>query len=678
MATQVSHAARNDFPYRRLETSTTIRVVNLLPGGDEIKISLSHHDFLTNSTAYEALSYVWGDPLETRPIICEGGRFNVTTNLFLALHRLRDENKPRRIWIDAICINQMDVLERNHQVALMNQIYPRASTVIIWMGEDNDLTEWTYLFIEQATYFYKNHPNPFSEDNAIRKSIRDMLPEQDKFEECANATLEFLENPWFHRAWTFQEAHLSKEATIVCGKFEFSFYSLVMVMMFMFHLGLRAFEPVRGGAANFLFSTYLESRFGGSEDEGKGRWRLRFSNIFRKSHAKGDHGQDKRRLRLSNILRRSHNHLATDPRDQIFAFLAMADGWRVDERHEPDYTLSTEEVYTRFARLIILDDGHLQILSDAQFKDAHKSIPSWVPDWRIPTGTKPFSERRHNFPLEYRVNKGFMPQQVIFDGLDPRKLHLRGAEIDVVESVKDLSPLQPAIDFYHSPGLVGQWRIVLSSFREFFLREFPSFGSYSYTSEDGTTAFIRTITADHLPFYERDNSQVKEWYPVLYDLMDMGWREALSSSAVEAEELHLPPDILSESSPTEEIYHALFVSRYPKQWVPLVINKPEIYEAVTEVLRWIDMVTGGRTFFLTKKGYMGMGPSSMAPGDRIFTLLGGDVPFMLRATAAPEYNLVGEVYVHGIMDGELWNVTNGGKRLKPVGGDLVIQEVILV
>jgi hypothetical protein len=97
-------------------------VVNLLPGvGEEINIFLSHHDFKTNSTAYEALSYRWGDPLDTQPIVCEGKRFNATTNLYLALHRLRYEaEEPRRIWIDAICINQMDVAERNQQVALMN------------------------------------------------------------------------------------------------------------------------------------------------------------------------------------------------------------------------------------------------------------------------------------------------------------------------------------------------------------------------------------------------------------------------------------------------------------------------------------------------------------------------------------------------------------------------------
>lgn len=164
-------------------------------------------------------------------------------------------------------------------------LMPYAFTKWMWLDEISKLLWWTryirkhrrslsgwartttrqtrtYVFIIQATHFYKNHPNPFSKAESIRKSIRDVLQTQDKFGERANGVLEFLENPWFHRACTFQEVHLSKEAEYVCGKFTFSWMSLVMVMMFMFHLGLPHFEPARGGAANFVFSTYLASRYG--------------------------------------------------------------------------------------------------------------------------------------------------------------------------------------------------------------------------------------------------------------------------------------------------------------------------------------------------------------------------------------------------------------------------------
>lgn len=87
----------------------------------------------------------------------------------------------------------------------------------------------------------------------------------------------------------------------------------------------------------------------------------------------------------------------------------------------------------------------------------------------------------------------------------------------------------------------------------------------------------------------------------------------------------------------------------------------------------------GRSFFLTKKGYMGISSAATPLGDRVYTLLGGDVPFVLRETAVKsESTHIDEAYVHGIMDGELWERTGDDERLRSVGGDLVIEDVVLV
>lgn len=236
--------------------------------------------------------------------------------------------------------------------------------------------------------------------------------------------------------------------------------------------------------------------------------KLRFSTYLASRY---DDDQGTKKERQSNILHRSRNHKATDPRDRVFAFLAMVNSWRLDGKHDPDYTLSTEEVYTRFARLIIVDDGHLQIPSDQSWKGETPSTPSWVPDWRYKPLTMPFSECHYNFPLEYSVNNGFNSEQIVSDGSDPLKLHLRGAEIDIVSSVTNLTPIISEIEA--NPNLFGRWRLVLSTFRQFFLKQFPSYGSYHFTSEPGTTAFIRTLAADHLPYSEWDNIQVKEMLP---------------------------------------------------------------------------------------------------------------------------------------------------------------------
>src|SRR5580700_5121291 len=51
---------------------------------------------------------------------------------------LRCEDRPRTLWVDAICINQENITERNSQVQLMKSIYEKASRVLVWLGEEAD------------------------------------------------------------------------------------------------------------------------------------------------------------------------------------------------------------------------------------------------------------------------------------------------------------------------------------------------------------------------------------------------------------------------------------------------------------------------------------------------------------------------------------------------------------
>ncbi|KAN0102765.1 HET domain containing protein [Hyaloscypha variabilis] len=60
----------------------------------------------------------------------------------------------------------------------------------------------------------------------------------------------------------------------------------------------------------------------------------------------------------------------------------------------------------------------------------------------------------------------------------------------------------------------------------------------------------------------------------------------------------------------------------------------------------------GRSFFVTQKGRMGLGPIEMTDGDVVAILLGGSVPFILREQGT-QFTLVGECYVHGVMKGEM-------------------------
>jgi Heterokaryon incompatibility protein (HET) len=87
---------------------------------------------------YEALSYTWGTELSKKHIKMNGHRFHVSSNLFDALLNLGNLDVERTFWIDAICINQKDIDERNSQIQLMPFIYKRAETVVVWLGGDLD------------------------------------------------------------------------------------------------------------------------------------------------------------------------------------------------------------------------------------------------------------------------------------------------------------------------------------------------------------------------------------------------------------------------------------------------------------------------------------------------------------------------------------------------------------
>ena len=58
----------------------------------------------------------------------------VARNLALALEHLRLPSEDRMLWIDAICINQRDLIEKGHQVGRMADIFKPATRIVVWLG----------------------------------------------------------------------------------------------------------------------------------------------------------------------------------------------------------------------------------------------------------------------------------------------------------------------------------------------------------------------------------------------------------------------------------------------------------------------------------------------------------------------------------------------------------------
>jgi hypothetical protein len=54
---------------------------------------------------------------------------------------MRLSGRPRTLWIDAICIDQLSVTERNEQVAFMSTVYRGGMRNLVYLGEDDGMAE---------------------------------------------------------------------------------------------------------------------------------------------------------------------------------------------------------------------------------------------------------------------------------------------------------------------------------------------------------------------------------------------------------------------------------------------------------------------------------------------------------------------------------------------------------
>ncbi|OAG04197.1 HET-domain-containing protein [Paraphaeosphaeria sporulosa] len=156
---------------------------------------------------YEALSWCWGKEQKENFInIRQKNKIyvkKVQPNLFEALKALRYRTKDRYLWVDAVCIDQENLEEKNHQVEMMFEIYGKASKVCIWLGTANDSSCLALRFIENEVLHLKDF---------------DRLCEQRDASEKWEALLELMQRPWFSRRWVVQEIALAQEATVYCGE----------------------------------------------------------------------------------------------------------------------------------------------------------------------------------------------------------------------------------------------------------------------------------------------------------------------------------------------------------------------------------------------------------------------------------------------------------------------------
>ncbi|KAH6959459.1 heterokaryon incompatibility protein-domain-containing protein [Fusarium avenaceum] len=175
---------------------------------------------------YEALSYTWGAPENPGFAIIQDGPglpesvLPIQRNLVEAMFALRYQDRPRIMWIDAVCINQGDITERGLQVERMADIYRLAHRVVVWLGPTDAAAAVALPVLahigRQIEYSKSNHipPSPDATEPEWYK-IDLPLPYSD---DIYAAVYELLGRPWFERVWIVQEIQLANvDSSLQCG-----------------------------------------------------------------------------------------------------------------------------------------------------------------------------------------------------------------------------------------------------------------------------------------------------------------------------------------------------------------------------------------------------------------------------------------------------------------------------
>ncbi|KAE9372984.1 HET-domain-containing protein, partial [Stipitochalara longipes BDJ] len=363
------------YAYEPLIEESAIRLIFLQPSQDRtapiecsIKHStLAHYDYELLDH-YIALSYVWGDPNDTRTILVDGKPVRVTMNLASALCDLREQEPGRvlRVWADALCINQADVLEKNKQVQQMGAIYNTAHHTVIYLGLSTKEIDFAF---DKFQSFQRRNVVPGRKINFDDSNFREL---QTVWNILGN---NILARPWFKRVWVFQELVLSHDPWLQCGNRRMRWNKFCDITS--------AIEKECAYVANHtLDATVLGRNLGPDTLKHLYEMQARRCTFHYKT---GIHDDDTHYNSLLDLLSLRRGLGASDMRDLVFAHLSLAADYRKDPKDlRINYGMSCPRVFAEAARYIIEQGALIKVLDhvwDVATEDRLPDLPSWTPDW---------------------------------------------------------------------------------------------------------------------------------------------------------------------------------------------------------------------------------------------------------------------------------------------------------
>ncbi|THV46282.1 hypothetical protein BGAL_0398g00040 [Botrytis galanthina] len=193
------------FSYKPLDPLVDgIRLLHLLPGNctQQPRCFLKHAIF-GERPKYNAVSYTWGNEADQQPIVIDDRSFLVTKNLYKALICLQQQSVTEYVfWVDAVCINQDDIAERNRQLTIMPYIYERAKLVVIWLRNDELISPPIWPDPEKISPFeMSGHTQQYKDQRSL-----------------FNYLMILCSNEYWKRLWIIQEIGKARKLTIFFGQ----------------------------------------------------------------------------------------------------------------------------------------------------------------------------------------------------------------------------------------------------------------------------------------------------------------------------------------------------------------------------------------------------------------------------------------------------------------------------
>lgn len=351
-------------PYVPLDPhSNEIRLASLAPGDydDPLVIDLQIKRLPKDTGLdYEALSYVWGEESCEQKATVNDCTMNITTNLDCALRHLRYRTKSRILWIDALCINQNAVLERNSQVQMMGQIYSAASTVLIWLGPADAHTKRVVKFLLQ--------------------------PSDPDLQTIASLT-EICQRPWFYRLWIYQELILADADPIIYIGHKFLPWKVFHDYMAS-AFGVSTWMRIVGSLDKSVRPSDIEE----FETARVHVWKLGQQRLLRK------HNQMSRTPLFSDDIMSTRFCQATDPRDKIFGLLGLHSSPSSAIPMKSDYTKTVQQVFVESSAYLLQRADAIALYLSFPLHEWHEDraeptphihgLPSWAVDFTIPSRSR--------------------------------------------------------------------------------------------------------------------------------------------------------------------------------------------------------------------------------------------------------------------------------------------------